>query len=127
MDKNSHEDTGGKAITHEEEESRRKKALKFAFKGLYIELSSIISAILAALSLLVGFWSSFVFFLFVIFALYTLVAPVIGCLWGFVTMFDSHRTRGSIAVSVISFLLPIVTVTAIILMLSTGVIVIRLM
>lgn len=117
----------GKAITHEEEETRRKKALKFAFKGLYIELSSIISAILATLSLLVGFWSSFVFFLFVIFALYTLVAPVVGCVLGFVNIFDSYRTRGSVIVSVISFLLPIVTVVAIILMFSTGVIVIRLM
>lgn len=124
MDK-SPEDMNG--ITYEEEEARRKKALKFAFKGLYIELSSIISAILAALSLLLGFWSYIIFFLFVIFALYTLVAPVIGCVWGFVTLFDSYRTRGSIAVSVISFVLPIVTVAAIILMLSTGVIVIRLM
>lgn len=104
----------------------RQKALKSSFKGLCIFLSAFISLGLAIGCFYISFiWITFVFF--VIFGIWTLVAPVISCIWGFVGLFDKYRTKGSIAVSVLSFVLPIVTVLTIILLFSTGALVIRFM
>lgn len=116
----------------EDEAALSKKTLKFTLKGLYIELSSLAAVLLALLSLLLQFISAYIFgllfgLLFVICCLWVIIAPLIGCVWGFCTLFAKHKSRGSIAVSVISFALPIVVVTVTVLLLSTGAVVIRLM
>ncbi len=112
----------------EDEAALRKKTLKFTLRGLYIALSSLAAVPLAMLSILLQFLSAYIFgLIFVICCLWVIMAPMIGCAWGFCTLFSKHKSRGSIAVSVISFALPIVVVAVTVLLLSTGAVVIRFM
>lgn len=109
-----------------DEYEERRKALKIALKGLYIELSAIPAALLALLCAVASF-STFALFVFIALCLWVFVGPCIGCVWGFVTLFMKYKSRASIAVSLISLLLPVVVVVTIILLFSTGVLVIRFM
>ena len=104
-------------------EKQPKKSLSLAKTALAFEGSAVAAALLIRLGAGVGFPFSVLF----LSSIWVVVGAIAGTIMGIGAFFDKEKTKSDVVCAIIAAALPVLTVLILILLLSSGVIVIRFM
>ena len=117
------EEQAAQEENHAREEGKRTE--RHALAALLIELICPVAILLAGFS--ISFGSVIGSLLFLVFALFALAAPVVGIAYGIATLCMKWRTGKSVALSTVAIAAPILITLVLILLFSTGALVVRFM